>query len=510
MQKNENLFQISEINPFRTKNPKDALSGITDGLANIVIGTVGALSSLVYSVLAGFRKRSLRGVAQGLFSGIILSSIISTLGTITGMIQVLRGILNTPVALKHLITNKKMWDSEESAWKTYALLEEYEAVAQKGSFHGIVASVRKRCESSNKYTPSEPKDSTLYERLGVSPTASFEEIKVAYFQLAVTQHPDKNPSPEATQRFQSITEAYRILSEPNHRKRYNEEGIQGYNESAGDRIENIQNNAVSVIFEILGGKELQLLIGPGIPSLYFIEGLLLTPEETKTIKKIQAVTISLNTIVFMDVFVKNLFSDACLSQAQENFNDTLHSLGVDPLTTESPLDLDKVDDLFRKIIDSPLGKHTLYFLGGSYIEIAKEFLSSQRAWYHPNYSRMFRRGKKAIGNIMKMSMSSASLTKTVYQMSKKIKKEDEESTRVLLTANLESISRDISNILWYFWTNSMHGVFRSVQGLLLYDEAATVEKRCARCHALIAFGKYLQQKGEEYDWNPTVDVLSRM
>lgn len=63
---------------------------------------------------------------------------------------------------------------------------------------------------------------THYETLGVSPTASSDEIKAAYRRLARQSHPDVDPSPAAEQRFRTITEAYRALSDARQRLSYNE------------------------------------------------------------------------------------------------------------------------------------------------------------------------------------------------------------------------------------------------------------------------------------------------
>ena len=50
-----------------------------------------------------------------------------------------------------------------------------------------------------------------YQTLGISPTASKDEIKKAYRQLALKFHPDRNKSPDAHEKFIEINEAYLIL-----------------------------------------------------------------------------------------------------------------------------------------------------------------------------------------------------------------------------------------------------------------------------------------------------------
>ncbi|MBO2448624.1 DnaJ domain-containing protein [Actinomadura barringtoniae] len=59
-----------------------------------------------------------------------------------------------------------------------------------------------------------------YEVLGVSRTASQDEIQGAYRKLARKHHPDINKAPEAEERFKDISEAYAILSDPEQRRRY--------------------------------------------------------------------------------------------------------------------------------------------------------------------------------------------------------------------------------------------------------------------------------------------------
>lgn len=56
-----------------------------------------------------------------------------------------------------------------------------------------------------------------YEVLGVDRNATPEQIKQAYRQLALQNHPDRNPTPDATDRFKEIAEVYAVLCDPTKR-----------------------------------------------------------------------------------------------------------------------------------------------------------------------------------------------------------------------------------------------------------------------------------------------------
>ncbi|CAK7029355.1 MAG: Chaperone protein DnaJ [Desulfovibrio sp.] len=69
-----------------------------------------------------------------------------------------------------------------------------------------------------------------YEILEVERTASGDEIKRAYRQMALKYHPDRNPDdPEAEQKFKEAAEAYDVLRDSEKRSRYDKFGHEGVN-----------------------------------------------------------------------------------------------------------------------------------------------------------------------------------------------------------------------------------------------------------------------------------------
>ena len=66
---------------------------------------------------------------------------------------------------------------------------------------------------------SKPKD--LYAVMGVTPNATQQQIKEAYYKLSMKYHPDKNRnSKEAHAKFTELTEAYSVLGSHDLRKKY--------------------------------------------------------------------------------------------------------------------------------------------------------------------------------------------------------------------------------------------------------------------------------------------------
>jgi molecular chaperone DnaJ len=80
---------------------------------------------------------------------------------------------------------------------------------------------------------SKAKPHDYYEVLGVTRTASLEEIKASYRKSALKWHPDRNPEnkEEAEIRFRESTEAYSVLSDSQKRQIYDTYGHEGLRNS---------------------------------------------------------------------------------------------------------------------------------------------------------------------------------------------------------------------------------------------------------------------------------------
>jgi len=92
-----------------------------------------------------------------------------------------------------------------------------------------------------------------YKVLGISKSASSQEIKKAYRKLAIKYHPDKNKVNKevAAEQFKKISEAYGVLSDDEKRKKYDQFGKEGLN----NNVHMSQQHAQEMFSTFFGGRD---------------------------------------------------------------------------------------------------------------------------------------------------------------------------------------------------------------------------------------------------------------
>lgn len=181
----------------------DSLGGVAIGAAAIVVGPI-----------AGYRESGTSGILKGAVGGLAVGVASTALGIGSGIAKLVDGA-SAHASDKPLPQLEALSIAENAEEDQRSYERERNAL-----YEGLLAE-----DNEDEIKLAAPTDTKLYEELAIEPTATPNEIRRAYFKLAQRYHPDKNLNdPTATSKFQQISDAYQVLSDPIKREQYHRMG----------------------------------------------------------------------------------------------------------------------------------------------------------------------------------------------------------------------------------------------------------------------------------------------
>ena len=203
---------------FVTRKPRDIFEGVRAAVTNIVRGCFYGVSGLLASPLTGGLSGGVTGLIIGTVTGVFLGVSMPLFGIILSGYQLTQGAISTPEAVKGFI-DCKMFDELTRTWREYSLDDDIEE---------IQSAIKAEKTQMNNISGRRVKDTEYYDLLDLSTDASSSEVRAAYRKKAREVHPDKvdlSMRDAAEKQFREISTAYKTLSNPDSRVRYDNSGV---------------------------------------------------------------------------------------------------------------------------------------------------------------------------------------------------------------------------------------------------------------------------------------------
>lgn len=188
----------------RPKNVGQGAAGlVSDSLGGVALGA----AAFVLGPVQGYKQSGPKGIIGGALGGLAVGVASTTYGIGSGIGKLVHGTSRTLASFnKGNIPSKLRVGAERELVDTAAFEQ------QKKELYGDLLNGLPQGGLSGSSTLQPPVETDLYRVLDIDADASQPQIRKAYYKMAQRFHPDKHQDdPEATAKFQKISEAYQYV-----------------------------------------------------------------------------------------------------------------------------------------------------------------------------------------------------------------------------------------------------------------------------------------------------------
>jgi hypothetical protein len=210
---------------FSVKPPRGLCAALPAALWNITVGICGAPFFAAGTAVAGLLDGGPPGFVVGCGTGVVWGLLLAAVGHIACASQLCAGAANSVSAPYRMHYKQQAWHPIRCAWLPLTTAEDAFMRTQPGDQALWDAAMARQAKRYNRSSAG-AEERSLYDYLGVDRGATAPEIKAAYRRVSQHLHPDKNPDPNAHAQFQEATRAYKTLTDPAKRKKYDAGGEQ--------------------------------------------------------------------------------------------------------------------------------------------------------------------------------------------------------------------------------------------------------------------------------------------
>jgi curved DNA-binding protein CbpA len=414
--------------------------------------------------------------------------IIIVLGAVSGVVKIGQGVAAVPQQIM-APRQGKWWNEVEGRWVLTNLPTDAATLLKDGAVPeddaDILGDIQQELDAgaSKEFgLPKTVKDMYYYDQLEVDADADQPTIKRKYYLLARQYHPDKHPGDdEAAEKFKAIAEAYQVLSDPELRKRYNEDGKSGLSPDKTDVAAGGQPQVDSkILFAFLfGSDQFADITGPlaTATSASIGDSPKVSVQDARKLQKRRVMRLAMKLVQRIDPYV----------QQRDTSSEESASLAMSTVWAAQAEELSKAS----------FGHQLVTTIGQIYNVMAIMYegsldngqgLPSISQWAKARRADLDKRNA-ANSNKLKTLQHGMTMMKLQQEMQQKMQRaETEEEKRKIAKEHEEGALEIMLQILWTTTVVDLTSTLHEVCHMVFYDQAVDKTKRKHRAEAIRILG----------------------